>query len=363
MRKSRLRELTIVSSLVVAGQLAVASTLSAQQKHVPLPAKAEIVEWLHASKVPAVGIGLIQDGRVTEAKAFGEIREGVPAPDNAIFNVASLTKPIVAILTLKLVSEGRWNLDEPLSNYFVDPDVAQDPRNRKLNTRLVLTHETGLPNWRGNEPSQKLSFAFDPGTNVKYSGEAYQYLGHALEHKFKQPLGELSASLVFKPFHMDDSRHYWDSSMDESRYAGRHDKDGNALPVEKWYEANAANLLLTTVFDYSTFGANVLEGAGLSKDVYAEMVSPHVPSGQELQPGKNPFGLCWRLVRDLSNGEYALVHSGKNPGVTTVIVLLPRSKRGIVVLTNGENGDQVYRNIIVESLDLGKEIMERLDSH
>jgi len=44
-------------------------------------------------------------------------------------------------------------------------------------------------------------------------------------------------------------------------------------------------------------------------------------------------------------------------------VLLPRSKRGIVVLTNGENGDQVYRNIIVESLDLGKEIMERLDSH
>ena len=80
MRKSRLRELAIVSSLVVAGKLAVASTLSAQQKHVALPAKAKIVEWLHASRVPAVGIGLIQDGRVTEAKVFGEIEREFRPP-------------------------------------------------------------------------------------------------------------------------------------------------------------------------------------------------------------------------------------------------------------------------------------------
>ena len=48
-------------------------------------------------------------------------------------------------------------------------------------------------------------------------------------------------------------------------------KNGTRLTLQTFYSP--------TVFDYSTFGANVLEGTGLSKDVYAEMVSPHVPSG------------------------------------------------------------------------------------
>lgn len=358
-----LKALGLLPVLVVAGSFAGAGPVSATGKYLALPAKETIKQWQHRTKVPIVGIGLIEDGRVKEAKVFGEIREGVLAPENTIFNVASLTKPVVAILTLKLVSQGRWSLDEPLSNYFVDPDLLNDARHTKLTTRLVLSHQTGLPNWRGNESSKKLSFAFDPGTDTKYSGEGFQYLREALEHKFGQPLGELSDSLVFKPFQMTDTRHYWDTSMDESRYAGRHDKDGKALPLEKWYEAHAANLLLTTVRDYSAFGAHVLEGGGLSRDVYAEMVSPHVPPGRETRTGNNPFGLCWRLVRDLSNGEYSLVHSGSNPGIAAIVVLLPRSKRGVVVLTNGENGEQLYRAVLAESLDLGKEIMGRLDSH
>jgi hypothetical protein len=62
----------------------------------------------------------------------------------------------------------------------------------------------------------------------------------------------------------------------------------------------------------------------------------------------------------LSNGEYALVHTGRNPGIAAIVILLPRSKRGVVVLTNGENGDRVYKRIVAESLDIGAEILERL---
>jgi CubicO group peptidase (beta-lactamase class C family) len=363
MKDSCLRNLSIVLLLVFTSSIVAGSSLPPKKRGMTLPAEETISEWLRSSKVPIVGIGLIEEGRVIEAKVYGELREGVPAPANTIFNVASLTKPIVAILTLKLVSEGRWSLDEPLSKYFVDPDLLSDPRHIRLTTRLVLTHETGLPNWRGNEPSKKLSFAFAPGTDVKYSGEGFQYLREALEHKFGQPLDKLSNTFVFQPFHMSDTRYYWDKSMDESRYAGAHDKEGNPLPIEKWYEAHAANLLLITIGDYSKFGVNVLEGAGLAKEVYADMVSPHLPQGKVSSSGKNPFGLCWLLVRGLSNGEYALVHSGRNPGIAAIVVLLPKSKRGVVVLTNGENGDQVYKKAIVESVDVGKEIMDKLESH
>jgi CubicO group peptidase (beta-lactamase class C family) len=49
-----------------------------------------------------------------QVKVFGEISKGVVAPYNTIFNVASLTKPVTAIVALKLVSLGKWNLDEPI---------------------------------------------------------------------------------------------------------------------------------------------------------------------------------------------------------------------------------------------------------
>ena len=148
--------------------------------------------------------------------------------------------------------------------------------------------------------------------------------------------------------------------MKESLYAGRHDKDGTALEVEKWYEPHGANLLLTTIHDYSSFGAHVIRGGDLSKDVYREMVTPHAPPGAAAAERKNNFGLAWVVIRNLSNGEYALVHTGRNPGITAIVILLPESRRGIVVLTNGENGEEVYKKVIAESLDLGKEILGRM---
>lgn len=162
--------------------------------------------WLAENNVPAAGIGLIENGEIKYVKVFGELKKGVPAPDNAIFNVASITKTVVTMLTLKLVQTGQWNLDEPLSDYWVDPDVANDSLHTKLTTRHVLTHQTGFPNWRRDHPDGKLAFEFQPGTKYQYSGEGYEYLRRALEHKFGKPLDKLADSLLFKPLGMKDTR-------------------------------------------------------------------------------------------------------------------------------------------------------------
>src|SRR5829696_7806343 len=109
----------------------------------------KVVEsWLAEANVPAVGIGILRNGKLQQVSVFGELRKGVRAPRDAIFNVASLTKPIVSMLTLRLVSAGKWDLDEPLAKYWTEPDVAADPRHLKLTARHVLSHQTGLPNWR-----------------------------------------------------------------------------------------------------------------------------------------------------------------------------------------------------------------------
>ena len=319
----------------------------------------KINNWLVEYNVPAVGIGIIENGEVTFVKVFGELKKGVPAPDNTIFGVASMTKPVVAMLTLKLVEAGQWDLDEPLFHYWVDPDVANDPRHKKLTTRHVLRHQTGFLNWRSNLPTKKLAFEFEPGTDSYYSGEGFVYLQRALENKFKKSLAQLSDSVLFKPLGMKDTRYYWDENMDESRFALWHDRDGNlyssAKPPGKSITSYAAGGLLMTVEDYCKFGIDVINGAGLSTDLFNDMISVPIQGKTKKHHGQ---GLSWFVVRDLPDGEYALEHSGSSRGIKTQAVFLPKSKRGIVVLTNGDMGMSVYMNVIKESLNIGETILD-----
>lgn len=210
----------------------------------------KVPAWLAENNVPAVGIGIIENGKIKYVKVFGELQKGVPAPDNAIFSIASMTKPVAAMLTLKIVEAGQWDLDETLFHYWIDPDVENDPLHKKLTTRHVLSHQTGFPNWRKG----KLAFEFEPGTNYQYSGEGFVYLANALERKFNKSLVELSDSFLFKPIGMKDTRYYWDKNIDESRFAYGHDPKGNMHSPSTSKSggvsaAGAAGSLLTTIED------------------------------------------------------------------------------------------------------------------
>lgn len=307
------------------------------------------------NQVPAVGIGIIRDGQLKEVKVCGELTKGAPAPYDTIFNVASLTKPVVTLTTLRLVSAGKWDLDEPLAKYWVDPDVAGDPRHAKLTTRHVLSHQTGFANWRWLEETKKLRFQFEPGTQFQYSGEGFEYLRRALEKKFKQPLAQLAQANVLSPAGMADTQFAWGQRTDASRFARWHDKDGNNTYTDHVIKtANAADNLLTTVEDYGRFGAWILGGAGLSPALFDAMIKPHAA----MKNGSS-MGLGWEILGDLPNGELALIHTGADRGVHALIMLLPKSKQGLVILTNGDNGYRVYGKLVTESLDLGAEIMKR----
>ena len=312
-----------------------------------------VSNWLAENNVPAAGIGLIENGEIKYVKVFGELKKDIPAPDNTIFNVASITKTVVIMLTLKLVETRQWDLDKPLSDYWVDPDVATDSLHTKLTTRHVLTHQTGFPNWRNDHPDRKLAFDFPPGTKYQYSGEGFEYLRHTLEHRFKKPLEKLTDSLLFKPLGMKDTHQSWDSTMDESKFAFWHDHEGNKYDMPYKTGASAASDLLTTVEDYCRFGVFVMNGAGLSSTLFNNMVTPH----SNIQK-HSAVGLGWFIINGLPNGEYAIYHMGANPGVKTIAVFLLKSKRGVVVFTNGENGMYVYNNVIKEAFDIGDNIYE-----
>lgn len=300
----------------------------------------EIKKLLKESKVPTLGIGVIENGKLQQVKVFGEITKGVSAPYNTIFNVASLTKPVTAMVALKLVSLGKWNLDEPIYKYWTDADIANDPRNKKLTTRLILSHQTGFPNWRYMNENKKLNFQFEPGAKYQYSGEGMEYLRKALEKKFKKSLQQLANELIFQPLKMTDTKYIWDKNVDTTRLAIGYDTDEKAYEIVKNKIPNAADDLLTTVEDYGKFLVSVINGDGLSKIVFEEMTKNQVASTK----GKH-FGLGFEIY-DLGNGEIALSHGGSDNGVQTIVFILPKTKQGLLIFTNSDTGGNVFENLL-----------------
>lgn len=306
----------------------------------------EIEEWLKANNVPVLGLGIIKNGKISRVSVFGSAY-------NTIFNVASLTKPITAAVVLKLVAIGKLHLDEPIHKYWTDPDIANDPRSKKLTPRLILSHQTGFENWRWLNEDGKLSFDFEPGERYQYSGEGYEYLRKALEHKFKKPLQQLADELIFQPLKMTDTRYVWDKDIDVSRYALNFDKDGNAYEIVKNATANSADDLLTTIEDYATFLTNVMDGSLLPEKIFNEMATPQVAS----ERGKH-FGLGFERY-DFENGVYALAHGGADDGVRTIVFMLPKSKQGLLIFTNADTGVNLYEHLIKIYLgELGQKIID-----
>lgn len=316
----------------------------------------KVPQWQEEYKVPAVAIGVIENGKVRFSKVFGEHKVGYKAPQNTIFNVASLTKPMVSTATLRLIDDDNWSLDEPLQNYWIDPDLQGDSLALQLNTRHVLSHTTGFLNWRRMHPTKKLSFDFKPGTKYQYSGEGFEYLANALRKKFGTKLEPLIDSLVFKPFKMKDAHLSWLKAKDTARFAHWYDVRGNEhSEYYKTHWVSAADDLLVTIDDLNNFGLSIMNEELLSKELFQEMVTP-----QSKIHNNASYGLGWTLVENLSNGEYLINHDGGDVGVAATMIFLPKSKNGIVVLTNADNGSILCKKVIKESMIIGDEIIERI---
>ncbi|MFS4471470.1 serine hydrolase [Chryseobacterium sp. T20] len=309
--------------------------------------------WLRENNIPTLGLGIIEGGKLQQVKVFGEIRKGISAPHNALFNVASLTKPVTAMVALRLISSGKWKLDEPLDTYWIDPDIANDPRYKKLTTRMILSHQTGFPNWRWMNTDKKLNFQFDPGTQYQYSGEGFEYLRKALEKKFGKTLEQLAQELIFQPLKMKDTSYIWDKKTDEARFVTGYNEKGEAYLIEKSNTANAADDLHSTIEDYGNFMISVMKGKNLKSEIFQEMIKKQVKTKENKY-----FGLGFEIY-DLGNGDYALSHSGADKGTQCITIILPKSGKGIVIFTNVDDGYKAYEKLVHHYLGKdGKKIVE-----
>jgi CubicO group peptidase (beta-lactamase class C family) len=360
LRAGRLFVLVVIGCLGVvrvAGQDKTQGTASAGV--LPKDRRAEIdthaAEWLKESDVPSMAVAYIEDGKVAWTAVYGEQSPGVAATDKTLYNMASLTKPITAETVLRLASAGKLSLDQPMAPYWVDPDIKDDPWTPLLTPRLCLSHQTGFANWR-RMTGGVLKMRWQPGTQTGYSGEGYNYVGRFTEKKIGKPFDVLAQEVVFNSIGMKDT-----SYIAEEWYSGRlavpHGPKGET-PFDKVPQTwNGADLLRTTIGDYAKFVVSVMHNEGLTNEIASERttmtrdtVKPEdlekvckaAPTGQcNITAG---MGLGWEV--ETVNGEVILNHDGSDWGVKTFAMFVPARGIGIVVFTNGENGNAVIKKVV-----------------
>ncbi len=259
-----------------------------------------VPEAMDKASIPGLSIAVVRDGRVLWTEGFGvrSLETGEPVDSGTIFQAASLGKPVFAYAVMQLVGEGRLDLDRSLSDYLPGY-LMKDDRIEQMTARMVLSHTTGFPNWRGDAG---LRIYFEPGLKFSYSGEGYVYLQKVVERITRQPLDLFMQEQVFGPLEMDHSSYRWQEDY-RSNYAVGHASDGAPQDSRRMTRANAAYSLYTTAEDFAKFMLAVMRGRGLQDARLQQMLTPQVDladclncTGSDKPPAETSDVLSWVSV-------------------------------------------------------------------
>jgi CubicO group peptidase (beta-lactamase class C family) len=317
--------------------------------------------------VPGVSIAVIHRRAIVWSGEFGiaDVSRRTPVTRETLFEAASMTKPVFAYTAMKLVEQGKLDLDRPLTEYLKERVLPDQPSRSLITARMVLSHTAGFPNWRKGEEERDgpLPVLYKPGSRFSYSGEGIFYLQRVVEKIAGEPIAVLAKRTLFDPLGLTQTSYVWTGRLDSLLAAG-HDADGTFLKKSRYTHANAAYTLYTTAREYAAFIVEILKtdrsapyslsheslGAMLKHQV---AVDARAPIGR---PGEaKGFGVYWGLGWSINTtGEGDIVHhSGANKsGFRCFSQFSPRRGSGIVIMTNGIRGDDLWARLIASLGDI-----------
>ncbi len=291
-----------------------------EENRIVIPSLNSLLSMIQLYRIPGVSLAVIQGQAITTFD-WGVKNSSLadPVTSSTVFEAASLTKPLVAYLALKLCESGVLELDRPL------PPLEENLP--PITLRQILSHTAGFPT-ENRKVGDPLFLISPPGSCFAYSGEGFCYLGRVIEHLIHTPLASLTRELVFKPLHMEDSSLIWEEKYN-AQAASPHSR--MEQPTEKWKptQAIASFSLHTTASDFAKFMIEVKTFPEMS--VVSHRVNDSIG-----------WGLGWG-IETMCDGNHAIWHSGDNG--TFQCLAFQNKQIGFVIMTNSANGMKVYKHI------------------
>jgi len=351
----------------------------------PLP-PSRMADRMRFYRTPAVSVAVIDNGTLAWARAYGLRQAGIdhPVEPGTLFQAASISKPVAALVVLRLVEQGLLDLDEDVNGRLRtwQVPVSELTATHHVTLRLLLSHRAGLTDGAGfrgvpaNQPRPSLRdileagrwtpapvrIGFQPGARFQYSGGGYCLIEQLLEDVTGQPFPTLARELVFDPLEMTDSSFEQPLSTDRADRAARgHRFNGTPLSAG-WndYSATSAAGLWTTPTDLAKF-VIALQNArvGRSNDILSQALASDMLSTQgppddrtsrlialrESLPERSfpSWGLGTGLIGRPAQWFF---HTGVNPGYQCELRASIDGGQGAIVMTSGDQGWRLGREIL-----------------
>jgi CubicO group peptidase (beta-lactamase class C family) len=372
----------VIRAVLFVSLLVATPLMARMQTSVPTGAAIDrrVDDLMKRTGAKGMAIAIIDRGRVRYVKAYGDRNaKGDPLQTDTVMYGASLTKTVFGYTVLRLVDQGRIDLDTPLAAYLDKPlpdydpeaiypdkyapykDLASDARWKTITARTVLTHSTGFHNFYWLEPDQKLRIHFDPGSRYSYSGEGMILLQFVIDNGRKSQglgvdVGELVRENVFDPLGMKRTSLTWRDDFAGNLADGWNDK-GEPQPHDERSKVRAAGSMDTTIDDLSKFAAALVSGKGLSRASRAEMVKPQLHIGTKTQfPPLQDALPADQQRRDLHAGLGVIVFDGPqghgffkggHDGQTgNMLVCIEARQRCVLLLANDVRAEAGFAELV-----------------
>jgi len=328
--------------------------------------EAAVARFMTMSRAPGVAIAVVEDGQTSWTGGFGvsDLENPVKVDEHTLFRLGSISKVFTAVSAMRLTERAQLDLDAPVQRYCpVFPD-----KGRPITTRQLLAHRGGIRHYKSETPDDpEISnikscknpvqdgldfFARDPlvaepGTKFVYSTHGFILLGCVVEGASRGRYAELVRETVFVPAGMSETQ--LDDRLGiiprRTRFYRKSESGAavlNADPHDSCYKVPSGGWL-SSAADMARFAVAILNDQLLQRATRSAMWTPVGPG----EPGKPIYSLGWRTHID--DGIATVGHTGGQQGTTTVLLMAPSARAGVVVLANMEK---------VPVLDLAKELLK-----
>jgi CubicO group peptidase (beta-lactamase class C family) len=321
-----------------------------------------VQDEMAAQRVPGLALGIVEGDRIAYVRGFGTADgSGTEVTPQTPFIIGSVSKSLTALAVMQLVEANRIELDAPVQSYVPWFRVADERASAEITVRHLLNHTSGLSTKTGRtfqgdgdtsdtaleQAVRKLSSAelTQPvGTEHQYSTVNYSVLGLIVQTVAGQSYERYVQTRIFDPLQMRNSYTSEDAAKPKGLATGHNYWFGRPRGADLPYNRGLlpAGYLISSAEDMTQYvisqlnggrydGASVLSSAGI-----AEL---HRPAA-ETPEADTSYGMGWFVGP--RNDIPAIHHQGETFNFHANVVLVPQSRRGVVVLMNAENSLDLF---------------------
>ncbi|UCC62449.1 MAG: beta-lactamase family protein, partial [Anaerolineae bacterium] len=325
--------------------------------------------------LPSVAVALIDDQETIWQKAFGlaNVEKDTSATTSTVYKLWSVAKVFAAIETMRLVEEGRVDLDAPITDYL--PDFSIQSRfadSEPITIRSILAHRSGLPrnecHWIPYRPWDQdilekmvaslkdCYMAYPVGHRYKYSNMGPDLLGYLVEELRGENYPHYMKENLLTPIAMENSAFLSAGIPAQGDLAlGYEYYKGDYYPLEQGdITSFPSGNLYSTLEDMSAFAKFVFRGgeANGRQVIKPETLTLMFEDQFGSQRDPQPMGLGWKTARVLRSELLVWHDGGPDDGTGSLVALLPERKLGIVLFANEISfGGPVAVSLAIEVLE------------